>query len=867
MQLGSSPVGDAVMIRTKVQAPRLPTYAVERPRLTATFAEAAGCPLVLVLGPPGSGKTVAVQQWLQTDPGDRRVAWLTVEQSDDASLRFWDYVVMALEETCAGDFAETRAIVAEAGASNTDVVASLVNEATRARPVCLVLDDLHNLRAPDVLDALAMLIEHAPSQLSIVATARAEPPFPLAYWRGASIVREIRQADLAFTVDEASGLLECLGCRELSPHDLELLTARTEGWAAALQLFAVSARHDVGVSGVLADVLSGRNEAIAAFLAAEVLNRQPPDIRQFLLETSILDTLDAATCDAVTGRRDARAVLGQLERDNLFLIRVNSRGSFRYHQLFRDLIRLELAASEDPAIRHALHRRAGQHLAKVGDVAGAVQHLIGANDIDAAFEVAVAPALAQWDRGQSDLQARQTLDLLPVEFVQHDARRMLTYIVALAATSDWTAVRRWLEIADGVPSITEDADLGTDLAVLWTTLHLINGDSRAMLAAGERAASAPDARGRVLPERLTANMARAHLLEDDPWTARSVLEGLRPHEPVVGQIVLPAVSARVAARLGNLSDALTFAEDALDGARALGVPNHPATSDALLARAGALLERGDLSKAEQMLQVLLDAAERRRSHGFQVLALLQQARIAAMRDPLKLDARAIVDIARRSIHPLQLTGGVAAWIDAAEARLCREFGEEEPARALAEAVPGSSGVLLRTDIELTFGRVQRAHDLLESVSVRCRNDEIASLLLRARAQHRVGEDPGASIDRALQAAATEEILLPFLEAGPVVADLSAQRACESRSSTIRLLGDRIIARSVRADIIPIVEPLTNRELEVLRYLPRHLTHEEIARDLCVSLNTLKTHLRSLYRKLGATSRFEAVVHARDAHLL
>ena len=871
MQLASAPSDEPVLIRTKMQTPRLPAYAIDRPRITAILADAAMYPFVLVLGPPGSGKTVAVQQWLRSTERDASVAWLTLDRFDDGSLRFWNYVVMALEETGVGHFAETRAIITEAHARSTDVVASLVNEAERARPVRLVLDDLHNVRSSDTLDALEMMIEHSPRQLSIVATARAEPPLPLAYWRGSGTVREIRQADLAFTAAEAFEFLARLGCNELSPHDVELLTARTEGWAAAIQLFAVSARHEAGVPDVLADVLSGHNDAIAAFLASEVLQTQPPEIRRFLLETSILDTFDVSTCNAVTERRDARAVLGRLERDNLFLIRVNSRGVFRYHQLFADLIRMELTATDESGSeREALHQRAGQHFAESGDLARAVQHLIAAHDVDAAFELAVTPALAQWDRGETDHRARQTLDLFPSTFVQDDARRIITYIIALAATSDWSAVRRWLEVADGLLPVARDA-MEADVAVIWMTLHLINGDSRSMLQASERAmrtqSSSAGSDQPVLPDRLAGNLIRAHLLEDDPWAARSVIEVFQPHDAVARHIVLPAVSARVALRFGELTEALVLAEGAIEAARTLGVPNHPATYDAHLARAGALIDRGELADAEQPLQTLLNAAERRRSPGYQVLALLQQARIVGARDPLKLDVQAVVDLARRSIESLHLSGGVAACIDATEARLLCELGAEEPARVLAGQVPGYTGLLLRARVDLVFGRERHALSLLDTYVDACRRDQLEMLLLRARAQQSRGEDSDTTIDAALRLAAPEQFVQPFLEEGAAIAQLGAQRANDARSSTIRLVGERIRARMIASVTAPLVEPLTARELEVLHYLPRHLSNEEIARNLCVSQNTLKTHLRSIYRKLGADSRFEAVVHARDLHLL
>ncbi|MBC7551433.1 MAG: helix-turn-helix transcriptional regulator, partial [Cellulomonas sp.] len=319
-----------------------------RPRLLDTMRRGAGSRLTLVSAPAGFGKTTLLADWLHGAPGtDRSVAWLSLDPADNEPATFWTYVVTALQGAVPGVGSDALELLRTHPLPTELLLTTLLNDlAAASREVWLVLDDYHLVDDPDVGRGMAFLLQHLPAQVHVVLSTRADPDLPLARWRVRGELVEIRAADLRFTSDEAAAYLnEATGLR-LTPGDVEVLEERTEGWIAALQLAAISLQGRDDVSSFIAR-FAGNDRYIVDYLVEEVLAHQPAPVREFLLNTAVLDRLTGSLCDAVTGRDDGSHMLTTLQRANLFLVSLDDRREwYRYHHLFADVLQAHLLAEQ-----------------------------------------------------------------------------------------------------------------------------------------------------------------------------------------------------------------------------------------------------------------------------------------------------------------------------------------------------------------------------------------------------------------------------------------------------------------------------------------------------------------------------------------
>src|SRR5215211_2562631 len=368
-----------VLLATKLHIPRARPGFVVRPRLVDRLAQAHGGELTLVCAPAGFGKTALLADWARRDP--RPVAWLSLDDADNDPVRFWRYAAAALDKMRPG-VAEWVAALLQ-GLQPTSfqaVVTTLVNElAGVAEEVVLVLDDYHLVQAPQVHQSLEFLLQHLPACLRLVVASRADPPLPLARLRARGQLAELREHDLRFTPAEAAELLRAAVGPELPEAAVAALTDRTEGWAAGLQLAALSLQGRGDVAAFV-EGFSGSHRYVLDYLTEEVLARQPEELVEFLLETSILERLSGPLCDAVTGRRDGQALLEQVERANLFLQPLDEvRGWWRCHQLFADLLRARLHQQRPERVPE-LHRAAAAWFEAHGLAEEAVRHALAAGE-------------------------------------------------------------------------------------------------------------------------------------------------------------------------------------------------------------------------------------------------------------------------------------------------------------------------------------------------------------------------------------------------------------------------------------------------------------------------------------------------------
>jgi LuxR family transcriptional regulator, maltose regulon positive regulatory protein len=400
------------LLETKLHVPRRRGGLVARPRLVERLG--VGEPaLRLVSAPAGFGKTTLLAQWLATvSAGGRRVAWLSLDKSDNDPVVFWTYVVAALQRAAPGVGGPALTLLQAPQPPMEAVLATLLNELSASSDeVVLVLDDYHLIDAREVQDAMAFWVEHLPPQLQLVIAGRADPALPLARLRGRGQLLELRAAELRFTAQEAAAYLnEAMGLA-LTAGDVAALEGRTEGWIAALQLAALSLQGRDDVAGFIAG-FAGDDRYIVDYLAEEVLARQPEQVQRFLLQTSVLDRLCGPLCDAVTGQDDAKAMLAALERGNLFLVPLDDRrGWYRYHQLFADVLRARLL-DEQPDQVPALHARASAWYEQHGQPSAAIRHALAAGEVERAADL-VELAIPALRRHRQEATLRGWLDAIP----------------------------------------------------------------------------------------------------------------------------------------------------------------------------------------------------------------------------------------------------------------------------------------------------------------------------------------------------------------------------------------------------------------------------------------------------------------------
>jgi len=341
---------------------------------------------MLVSAPAGFGKTTLLAEWLAVGAArptkESSAAWLSLDQGDNEPVTFWSYVVAALRSAVPGVGETATALLDAPAPPMTTVLTSLVNELAAADPLVLVLDDYHLIETVEIHEAMGFLLDHLPAQVHLVIASRADPPLPLARLRARGELLEVRAADLRFTDGEAAAYFDGMGLH-LDAGDVAALEGRTEGWIAALQLAALSLRGRDDVATFI-EGFAGDDRYVVDYLVEEVVQRQPEDVRRFLLETSILDRLSGPLCDAVTDQPGGRARLEALDRANLFLVALDDRRQwYRYHHLFADVLRARLL-DEHPERVPDLHRRASAWHERAGDTTVAIEHALAAGDSDRA---------------------------------------------------------------------------------------------------------------------------------------------------------------------------------------------------------------------------------------------------------------------------------------------------------------------------------------------------------------------------------------------------------------------------------------------------------------------------------------------------
>jgi LuxR family maltose regulon positive regulatory protein len=899
------------LVTTKVRAPRTRPKLVARPRLREALAGGEGRKLTLISAPAGFGKTTLLNEWSQSREGAKRsIAWLSLDEGDNDPARFLSYLIAALRTVEEGIGEGVLASLRSPEPPRLEaLVGSLVNEmAALPDELALVLDDYHALDSKAVHGIVAFLLDNLPPNVQLVIASRVDPPLPLARLRARGQMAKLGATGLRFTPEEAAAFLGDVMGLELSADDVSVLEERTEGWIAGLQLAALSMRDREDVSGFV-EAFSGSHRDVLDFLAEEVLERQPAEVRGFLLSTSVLERMSAPLCDALTGRADGQEMLERLERDNLFVVALDDeRRWYRYHHLFSDFLKSRLER-EKPGLVGELHLRAAAWYEQSGRTFEAVGHALASGDHDRAADL-VERAIGQtWFRGEV-LTLLGWLEALPEGAKRRRPRLLLEHATALM----------WVGRLEGVESLLREAERIVETAAEGSEGPPPSAeDIHRRYLLGYAAAARAWLANLMGDSHNGIEFARRalELLPDDPrpraFAALSLGEALRTRGDLsaagevfaeaaelgrsvghdYGTLIATVWQARVQAARGRLREA----EDSFRRARRFvterGVGLLPAAGPAHLGMGALLYERNELEEAERELEEGISLAERTKEVSNLVwgYVTLSRAKLARGDEHGALEtAREADRVARGSGADLEIAIATAwmARLRLARGDLAEAVALERERAANAENVADAARVVDRlTSARVLHARGKRdeALGLLEELRGFAETSGITgglieilalqALVLWARNEK---ERAVGTLVRALALAEPEDFVRTIVDEGPAMAELLSE-VLEARqrgrldspvsAHYIRrlLVASKRDASSSAQQGAGLPEPLSERELEVLVLIAAGKSNPEIAGELFIVLSTVKTHVKNIYRKLGARNRAQAVSKARELNLL
>jgi len=899
------------LLATKLHRPSIPPGRIPRPSILRRLQEGleAGHTLTLFSAPAGFGKTTCAGEWLNAL--DRPAAWLSLDPADDDPGRFFLYLIAALQQVNGNIGREIDGILRAGSLPAAEIIHTTIsNDILEVdQPFLLILDDFQVIQDSLILRVMEQLAANPPPTLHLVLLTREDPPLPLARLRANNRLTEIRAADLRFSSDEAGMFLkESLGLA-LSPADINSLEERTEGWIVGLHLAGLSIRGRKDPSAFIAG-LSGGHRHILGYLTEEVLNRQTAETQDFLMRTSILDRLSGDLCDAVTGGADGRAMLERLYRANLFLLPLDDEGRwYRYHQLFADLLR-DRRKVLPPGTESELHRRAYSWFSREGMVGEAVAHSLAAKDYAAAvrqIEAHSMDMLMQWHVKTVD----GWMQAIPPEWLAQSIRANL----ALA----------WIHMIRGehalamphlsrLPALFAESRTGEkddpSLNAKWLAIQamMLNAQGRAVEGAAlcRRALDlAPEHDSQV---RCIIHLGIAGACEqlDDRAEAEEAYQQIIRYGREEGNSVyeLLGISALAlsAIKQGRLHFAFEIASAGIEHMERSGLL-HP-ISTAVYGELGTIYYQWhQLDEAHhhfrRAIQVSLLAgfSDAQLFHGV-ILSRLQlmegnleaaEREIRKSADLMRVEAAIVVreEVIAQQIRiflALDRRAEAEALIQAEGFSFAGGFSAPDPARVL------SSGTLFTAALRILLHRVRAGGDRLdltagldladrltgEAARRKFVSFELEVLLLRAELHAANGDEAAARKDylSALALGEPEDFISVFVEEGAPAAEALAGLLREKAFLHVSpqyiekiLAAFSGIPKPPADGTAALISELTGRELEVLRLMAEGMRYEEVAERLVISLNTVRSHVKMIYGKLGVNNRTRAIEIAQRSNLL
>ena len=901
------------LLATKVHVPPLHGNLVNRASLVTRLNDgiARGCRLTLISAPAGYGKSTLLSEWQAQ--AELPVAWLSLEKGENSPARFWSYFIAALNTLAPVQRANIGGAILQAArtvqtGSMEDQITELINQLSSLEdPVCLVLDDIHALSDSQIHQDLTFLIEHLPQDahsLHLIITSRMDPPWPLARWRARRELNELRAIDLRFEYEETKQFLQGTLNFKLSPQEIAALHDRTEGWIAGLQMaaFSMQARYkSQGAESVSLFIrtFSGSNRFILDYLLDEVFSQQTEEVRSFMYQTSILDQLSAPLCDVVINKPGSQAFLDQLERANLFLIPLDEEQHwYRYHHLFAEFLRKQIKQLCPERIPQ-LHQRASDWYAANHLPSEAIRHALAAGDIDRVHQSVTGNALAMLENAEL-FDVLRNFEELPSHQVSSNPWLCMAYAWAKVYADPSTGMNELLQqaeqIFDNVQKDSERRHLCSHLAAIRAYLAWMNGEAELALEFVQRAME-------NLPEEDWA--ARTHLLNiqglalqyrGDFLEATQAFEMALAAGKKIGRVheLLYTSSNLAYAHLlqGHLREAFSLCQIAVYKTEEVHQSSQrfPVLAHAYATKSNILIEWNELESAVSLARQAVALAEQwgQADALNYAMSCLSEALGAAgeFEEAFAVNRQA-----------MKVTGTISPWY-------ARISAENEIMLLLAKGdVPAAANKFesifsnleedrndrtLFMEVTLLYQQkhfldvINRIGQTLEGLQQKGWNLLWIKLLpIYALSLQALGREAEAQqvLERCLAAAEPEGYVRMFVEGSAPMA--SMLKIIRSRGVKVDYITKLLTAfqlpeeapmpkgsgtTSLRSTSANLIEPLSEREFEVLRFLNSHLDVPEIASEMMIAPTTLRTHIRNIYLKLDVHGRLEALQKARDLGL-
>ncbi|MBV7334575.1 LuxR C-terminal-related transcriptional regulator [Chloroflexi bacterium TSY] len=913
-----------IILTTKLHIPSASGTLVTRNQLFARLDEALnhGHRLTLVAAPAGFGKTTLITAWLDIQQDlMEHVAWISLGESDNDPIQFIAYVAAALDAACPGLSQEILPLLQVPQHPSMDaILTTLINyidNSDAQSTVFLVLDDYHVIENQAIHDAMSFLLDHLPPFLHLIITSRTEPALPLARYRARNQITEIRSNDLRFNADEIGGFFQARAGIHLEENEAFLLAERTEGWAAALQFAALSlqnAPHKQSVQQII-NSLSGRNRQIVDYLLVEVMAQQPPDVQQFLLRTSILERFNADLCSFITGQSNAQSLLEDLERTNLFTIPLDDeRLWYRYHHLFAELLRNRLARQAALEEIEVLHATASRWFEENGHIDEAIDHAFAVQDEDrVAMLIQSQLQHLLWGRGMISHLWRW-LDQLSDQVLLSHPRLAIAGCHSHILAMNVDHLTRYLLILEQIADLPPD--LQAQYLIIRATVIEAQGNRDEGHHLAKKALSMlPDDD----PETKAVVLFSGHIILEryQPWTTVRpwMVEALEEAKAcnnyyLVGYLMRMLVW--VALARGEHYQAMELCCEALELAKSKGGQMLPAAGFAHFRLGDLYVEWDDVEKAMVQYETALDIGKKADLselilNGYIALIFRLQRQknetaLARVRTAFNEHIRKVRGVGGRIEQEMATLNAAIAlndgdleavgrWVDANDLTV----------ETVEESIEPMSQTSLFVHYLLALSKQRHDPSSLDGVSELLEKlieksltiDYVRSTLwyglLQVRVQQQLGQidaalntlatlltlaEPGGYVRLFVEADSQLEELLQMLQARGIHPAYIERLLDAFAADRVRLKGTRTEDSGVHKAEMPIhlandqlIEPLTERELEVLQLVVDGLKNEEIAEQLIITIGTVKRHLSNIYGKLGVNRRTQAVRRAKELNLL